>query len=578
MKNKLTTLGKNHPYIPAGIILFISVTLLLSHTGYHNFCYQEQWNTFIYNVNYQKGLLIQPGGCVQLLSSFLIQFFTRPLTGILITALLLTWIALLTADILHRWTKSKFTFPLTLFPVAALSFLHYNVNYQYAGTIALLWMLLFLRLRFFFHKFTRRFAYSLASTFLLFATAGPVAFLYNCLILVIELFYHKKRALWFIFLPLMVYLAAKTCLWMGLSGELEHVMLPDGYFTLRLQAGSIIYLPWGLTLAVFITSGLCQSVRFRGRWMQGYLIAAQLVCVVAFTLGGSARYIDRYNEIFKELNHYARHRQWDKIIDKCGNIPMNNLLFQNYHNVALAEQGMLADQLFRQPCIDIQTIYVPGNKTPYISALLSDIYFSMGHIAFSQRYAFEANEGMGNFSPRMLQRLVQTNLIYGHYGTAKKYLDILENTLFYKDWAIAHRRFLWNDPAVETDSILGSKRKCLFPDNRFSGIKGLDDDLKQIVLKNPMHKTTIQYLGSLYLLSKDIPRFKATLETFYGTLALPSVLPVCFQEGVVVFAAGDRETLERYNIQAATVERFDAFKQRTSNDTRNLWYFLKYRG
>ena len=122
------------------------------------------------------------------------------------------------------------------------------------------------------------------------------------------------------------------------------------------------------------------------------------------------------------------------------------------------------------------------------------------------------------------------------------YRSPLESTLFYKDWATAHRRFLWNDPAVETDSILGSKRKCLFPDNRFSGIKGLDDDLKQIVLKNPMHKTTIQYLGSLYLLSKDIPRFKATLETFYGTPALPSVLPVCFQEGVVVFAAGDRET------------------------------------
>lgn len=100
--------------------------------------------------------------------------------------------------------------------------------------------------------------------------------------------------------------------------------------------------------------------------------------------------------------------------------------FQNYHNVALAEQGLLADQLFMQPCIDIQTIYVPGNKTPYLSALLSDIYFSMGHIAFSQRYAFEANEGMGNFSPRMLQRLVQTSLIYGHYGTARSILIYLK--------------------------------------------------------------------------------------------------------------------------------------------------------
>lgn len=200
------------PYIVAGTALFALLAFLLSQTGYYSFCYLEQWDTFIYNSAYLSGSLALPGGCVQLLSSFLTQFFCRPLTGILITALLLTWIALLTADILHRWTKSKLTLPLALFPVAALFFLHYNVNYQYTGTIAFLWMLLFLRLRFFFHKFTGRFAYSLASTFLLFATAGPVAFLYSCLILIIELFCHKKRALWFISLPLMVYLTAETCL------------------------------------------------------------------------------------------------------------------------------------------------------------------------------------------------------------------------------------------------------------------------------------------------------------------------------------------------------------------------------
>lgn len=132
------------PYIVAGTALFALLAFLLSQTGYYSFCYLEQWDTFIYNSAYLSGSLALPGGCVQLLSSFLTQFFCRPLTGILITALLLTWIALLTADILHRWTKSKLTLPLALFPVAALFFLHYNVNYQYAGTIAFLWMLLFL--------------------------------------------------------------------------------------------------------------------------------------------------------------------------------------------------------------------------------------------------------------------------------------------------------------------------------------------------------------------------------------------------------------------------------------------------
>lgn len=103
------------PYIVAGTALFALLAFLLSQTGYYSFCYLEQWDTFIYNSAYLSGSLALPGGCVQLLSSFLTQFFCRPLTGILITALLLTWIALLTADILHRWTKSKLTLPLALF-------------------------------------------------------------------------------------------------------------------------------------------------------------------------------------------------------------------------------------------------------------------------------------------------------------------------------------------------------------------------------------------------------------------------------------------------------------------------------
>lgn len=105
------------PYIVAGTALFALLAFLLSQTGYYSFCYLEQWDTFIYNSAYLSGSLALPGGCVQLLSSFLTQFFCRPLTGILITALLLTWIALLTADILHRWTKSKLTLPLALFSI-----------------------------------------------------------------------------------------------------------------------------------------------------------------------------------------------------------------------------------------------------------------------------------------------------------------------------------------------------------------------------------------------------------------------------------------------------------------------------
>lgn len=62
------------PYIVAGTALFALLAFLLSQTGYYSFCYLEQWDTFIYNSAYLSGSLALPGGCVQLLSSFLTQF------------------------------------------------------------------------------------------------------------------------------------------------------------------------------------------------------------------------------------------------------------------------------------------------------------------------------------------------------------------------------------------------------------------------------------------------------------------------------------------------------------------------
>ena len=72
---------------------------------------------------------------------------------------------------------------------------------------------------------------------------------------------------------------------------------------------------------------------------------------------------------------------------------------------------------------------VAWNKSTTISALLSDVYFTMGNVAAAQEMAFESNIGaLCDGNPRMTQRLVQTNLIYGAYPVAEKYIAVLENT------------------------------------------------------------------------------------------------------------------------------------------------------
>lgn len=485
---------------------FIAISSFFYIMGAYNFCYLEQWQTFVYDSSYTTHTLKQPGGFVQLMAGFLIQFFHASIAGILITAFLLSAIFLLMAHILKRWTGNNLLWPSVLLPVVALVFMHFNTNYLYEGTLAFLLMLVGLTFHLCIRSTISRFIYSLCYTVFLFATAGSIATLYVILLIIMEVFISPKKSVVYLFLILVVYLLAQYVLWEGWFGEWKHTLLADAYFTRRLPAGSAIHLPWGISIGLFLVGGLFRYLPNKPNLNRIWLITQGIV-VGIFLYQGAPQYISKDNETFKELTCLIDNGQWDAIIDRCKEIPMTNLLHQNCLNLAFAEKGCLLQELKHYPNIGIQSLFIGGNKTPYISALLNDIYFSMGHISFSQRYAFEANESMGGFSPKLLKRLVQTSLVYGHYELAMKYIQILEKTLFYQEWAKAQRAFLHNDSLLEADPILGAKRKCIFPDNRFAGNMGLDKDLEEILKQNPSHHATEQYLKAIQkFIGTNIPR------------------------------------------------------------------------
>ena len=113
----------------------------------------------------------------------------------------------------------------------------------------------------------------------------------------------------------------------------------------------------------------------------------------------------------------------------------------------------------------------------------------------SQEMAFEANVSViGAGSPRCLMRLVQTNLIFGTYPIAEKYIRLLEQMPVYRDWAKQHRAFLYNDAAVEADPLLGLKRRGLPKESDLAGIHGLEHDLLLRAEQQPEHTLPI-HLG-----------------------------------------------------------------------------------
>ena len=249
-------------------------------------------------------------------------------------------------------------------------------------------------------------------------------------------------------------------------------------------------------------------------------------------------------------------------------------------NLALAETGQLADKAFHYTQAGSDGIFIPWAMTVESGERLSDIYWSMGHIAYAQRMAMETNvldEDGGN--PAMMKRLVETNLVFGAYDVAGKYIAILEKDRRYRDSAASYRRFLDNDEAVEADPVLGPKRRCVPEEDFISLVRGIDEDLKDIIRTNPSYHNAIEYLGVIYLLDCQMDKFREMLDEFYGTEAL-QMLPASFAEAACMLSEIDRGYWKTVGVDPAVYQRYRDFIKRLGTglpmekfkDT--FWYYI----
>ncbi len=496
----------------------------------YHFFYMEQWQTFFYESSFIKKVLLQPGGLAFLFADFLIQFFCIPYCGSLLLAFILLIIAFFTGKVIDNIIPHIHISYLGVLPAISLSFLQIgNVNYHMAGTVAFMFMVISLYYYTCIKSLRFQVLYCVTLSVLLFILAGPVATLFSICVFIFSLFWVTRRSYYFILPIILVYIMSQISVRLGFSGDYINFILQDYYFPQSTEAPSFAYQSWIILIIIFTICLLFRNSKNINIKAFKTIQILQIILIFAF---GYSTYKLVYNpkdETFKQFTYYLRMHKWDNIIQLGNNTEMSNYLYQICLNMALAEKGELAEHLLDYQQGGLASIYLSDQiSSPNVAMIVSDEYLSMGCIAMSQRWAFEANESMDNNSAYAFERLAQTNIIFEAYKVADKYLSILDNTLFYKNWAESQRKFLYNDKAVEKDSFLGLKRKCIFPENCFGGQYGIDNDLKHIIDYNPGHKATIQYLGSMYILINDIDKFNSMIKRYYGTKALPS-LPKSFK-------------------------------------------------
>lgn len=553
---------------------------LLSALTYYicasNLCFLEHTATYIDHSPSTDSMLAQPGGYVRVWALWMQQWFVHPVTASLILGALLSVITLSLYRIIRRLTGLRWLMPLALIPSLTLISAHTGIDYRLDSTVAVaLTAVCLLPVAAFSGTWTW-IVMPLAGSVLVSAMAGPAGLLFAICAVIISIAADRKRGLLSLAGVLaaaaMAYYAYSTGVW----PSAVNAMLPWGYYPHWHHGEVWDLLPWIATVGVFIVAGFIRLVAI-GAKIKSWLIPSLSCTLAAIALGWTIYAgVEKPTDSFVTMWQLSSAHEWDKVTAVYKDVDKEDATMQNFLNLALAEKGTLCDYLFWHPNNGVAALHNTERKSPYTYMLLSDVYYSMGFIALAKRFAFEANEALGNSSPQMLMRLADTNIITGDYAVAEKYLGLLGRTSRYSGWAEGRRRLLYDDVAVTADPVLGLKRRCIFPDDRFSGSEGIADDMLQVLRNNPSHRSTMQYLCAYHMLSRNIPALVGLVEEFHGTHALKSPLPVHVQEALVVDGLINGGGIEpSYSIHPSVLERCRAFWAEHKPQPNTLWNYLR---
>lgn len=154
-----------------------------------------------------------------------------------------------------------------------------------------------------------------------------------------------------------------------------------------------------------------------------------------------------------KYDYLLRLRAWEEIVDRS---------YKEEPKSQACKNVVLLAKYYTKRCSDEElklSLQYPNKvlTSGIASMMMSDHYLHMGFTNMSQRAAFEVMECTSNYnkSAREMVRLVETNLIIGEYDVALKYISILEQTLFYRSWAILMKDYAMHPEKIKDSPLYG---------------------------------------------------------------------------------------------------------------------------
>ncbi len=554
------------------VTFFLMYFIYLYVYNRYHLVYQEQNQLFRYSFDYFSTFISKPGGLSQYIGKFFTQFYYYRLLSALIVMLIAFVIYVITLGIFRHY---GFFSPIWgLIPVMLLVALQSHHNYTIENTLDFLIVLVFFKIYISFQNEKTRYSSGIAGIIFLYYLFGGYVLLTILLCVIHEIFFHSKSyrlyiiAIYIALGFIIPYIAWKYFFFIN-KNYAWFYPLP---FHIGTTTKHLSYLFWGVYPVSLIFFSLYTKMSNKildiKVWNLKFELAGILLLIGMGFFVKKPIY-DYKNEIFLGIDYCIQNSQWESALKLAKKYPGTNRIVTYYTNIALCKTGQLSDQMFHYNQIGSKGLYLSWKPDEITPVHGGELYYLLSYNNEAYRWAFEALQAVGP-NPRSYKQLVKTSIINKNYAIAKKYLNILDQTLFYRSWARHYRELINNEKLLSKDSEIKEKRKFIVSSDFWTNDDRFDLLMLTLLKNHPDNRIVFEYYMAFLLLRKNIDMF---VNNLYHLKDMGyKRIPIHYEEALLAYLsyAHKKDVIpEGYSIRPSTNQLFQSyineFKQYRNN-------------
>jgi hypothetical protein len=259
------------------------------------------------------------------------------------------------------------------------------------------------------------------------------------------------------------------------------------------------------------------------------------------------------------MNHCIENCDWEGVLNiaRDETDTPTRLMVQN-KNLALFRLGRAGDEMYN---------YLDGGQrsnAPFEVRMMQvggkELYFHYGKLNFCYRWCMEDGVEYG-WKVDYIKFLAKTSLLSGEYKLARRYLNTLKETWFFRDWAVQQEKFLQHPSLLKTDKEYGPVTHMLDYKDQLDG----DNALVEMYLlasfahsdgNDPLYQEAT-LIAALNM--KDIalfwPRFNK-----YAIFHVGHPMPIHYQEAAYLYGHLEHKVdISRMPFDKQVVQRYNDF-------------------